>query len=166
MQMKKRRNRIKMNEDKKEIKNKALKLLSRREHSRRELKDKLLRRDFNFQNVEVVLEDLSNSGYLNDRRFARTWIKNRLQRKPRGKALIEAELRDKGVDGQVIEEELNNLLSEQKEKAMCEKLARKWLNKKNKKISEDDDLQIKLMRYLSSRGFSKRVIRKVLSELS
>ncbi len=59
------------------IYNKSLDLLSRREHSRKEIKEKLLLRYENTEQINVVLEKLVSNNLINDSRFAEAYVLNR-----------------------------------------------------------------------------------------
>ncbi len=147
----------------KEIKDKALKLLSRREHSRLELRQKLLRRDFNFSEIEPVLDELAEKGYIDDERFAEEWIHSRKNSKPRGRFLLRAELKEKGVSSEIIDDKLNSMISRSEEEEMAVELARKWLRGKDR---DQINIENKLSRYLYRKGFSRDIIRDVISNLS
>ncbi len=75
----------------------ALRLLSRREHSRRELRLKLQLREHADECIEPALDRLSAEGYLSDRRFAEAYAAERVG-KGFGPRRIEAELGERGID--------------------------------------------------------------------
>ena len=60
-----------------EIRDKALKLLTRREHSRRELQQKLFQRGFENPLVDRVLEELCARNQLSDVRYAQALVSHR-----------------------------------------------------------------------------------------
>ena len=161
IQMKIQKKKTMMSEN--QVKKKALNLLSRRDHYKKELKYKLIKRGFSAEKIEDILQELINDGYLNDKKFAEEWIKNRINKKPRGKNLIKAELLEKGVDKKIIETKLNNLLDPDKEKQMAEILTDKWLNKRNCKNKETKE---KLYRYLKNKGFNDEIIRKIITDIN
>ncbi len=148
-----------------EIKKKALDLLARREHSRQELREKLLRREFNISEIEEVLEKLESENYLNDSRFAEEWIRSRKKNKPRGKNLIKAELLDKGVEREIVEARLAENISRSEERKMARELAEKWLRKKSSQDYETREKKYKLTGYLSRKGFSREISRNLVEEL-
>lgn len=53
--------------------------------------------------IAATLERLGELGYLDDAAFARWWGEQRDRHSPRGRRMIEAELREKGVPREVIE---------------------------------------------------------------
>jgi regulatory protein len=87
--------------------NKAVDLLSRRDHSERELRQKLSQRGFRDEADEVV-EKLQYYGYIDDRKFAESFSKELIRVKHYGKKRIEQELYRKGIDRDIISEVLEN----------------------------------------------------------
>ena len=108
---------------------KALDLLARRDHARGELRIKLLQREFDPDAVEKALEWIDFKGYLNDERFARRWVMERLRKHPEGQAALEAGLRRKGISSNVIRQVLGGLSEEERLDALIrarEKLSRRY----------------------------------------
>ncbi len=80
----------------------ALRLLARREHTRRELAQKLARRGFAPDEVEPALEALADEGLLDETRFAEVFVRSRVER-GQGPVRIAQELRQRGVPDEVID---------------------------------------------------------------
>lgn len=74
----------------------ALRLLARREHSRLELTLKLRQRRFDPERIEQVLDDCEARGWLDDRRFADMYARQRLEQ-GYGPVRILGELQQRGV---------------------------------------------------------------------
>lgn len=83
----------------------AVRLLARREHSRFELRDKLIRRGYRANTVESVLDELIEQDYLSDSRFVEVCVRARL-RKNDGPLRIRAYLQSHGIGRELIEEHL------------------------------------------------------------
>ena len=81
--------------------NKAVDLLSRRDHSRKELLDKLRQKGYGEYAVEAI-EKLADYGYIDDRRFARIFAEELIRLKSYGKKRVEQELYRKGVERDII----------------------------------------------------------------
>lgn len=81
--------------------NKAVDLLSRRDHSRKELLDKLRQKGYGEYAVEAI-EKLADYGYIDDRRFARIFAEELIRLKSYGKKRVERELYRKGVERDII----------------------------------------------------------------
>jgi len=80
----------------------ALRLLTRREHSRRELTAKLLGKGYPAAEVDGVLADLAASGLQSDERLAEAYVNERWQR-GFGPLRIHQELRERGLAEEVIQ---------------------------------------------------------------
>src|SRR6056297_2199099 len=132
-----------------EIKNYVFNFLSYREYSKYELEQRLKKKGYEINNIYSVLDRLESLNYINDERFAEKWIKDRLNLKPRGKNLIRKELKEKGINKKIIDKLINIYISENIERKMALKIAKKWLEKKEYKKNID---KIKLQRYLYGKG--------------
>jgi len=84
------------------LRNAALNYLARREHSRQELRDKLLRKGADKDQVDTLLDQLIEQNLLSDHRFAESFVRSRTSQ-GKGPYLIRQELRLKGVSGEVID---------------------------------------------------------------
>ena len=138
------------------IYNKALDLISRREHSRYELMQKLNKRYPETRPlIEEVLDKLIVNNILDDERFADMYINSRA-RKGFGPKKIEMELNSKHVESFIISSSLeayDNWIEN----------AKKELLKKFKGIVPTDyQSKIKQKQFLFNRGFSTQIIDKVL----
>jgi len=71
-------------------------LLARREHGRRELRDKLLQRGFEPDRVEQVLAELAGEGLQSDERFTEAYLRQRRER-GYGPLRIRQELQQRGI---------------------------------------------------------------------
>lgn len=84
--------------------NAAMNLLARREHSLTELQRKLARR-FDRHELDAALTKLSDENLQCDQRFAQSFTRERMLRGI-GPLRVEAELRQRGVQGQIIDQVL------------------------------------------------------------
>ncbi|HLB56868.1 MAG TPA: regulatory protein RecX [Coxiellaceae bacterium] len=85
------------------VRKKAIDYLSRREHSRFELKQKLLVKNFPEKEIETELNFLSEKDLQSDSRFAHAYVRSRKQA-GFGPIRIAAELRERGVNEKLIAE--------------------------------------------------------------
>jgi regulatory protein len=81
----------------------ALGFLGSRPRTRWELERRLRRGGAEDAVVEATLERLAAMGYLDDAAFSRWWADQRDRHAPRGRRMVEAELRQRGVPREVIE---------------------------------------------------------------
>lgn len=137
----------------------AIALLARREHSRKQLSDKLLSRGFSTGHISAVLDELEGDGSLSDLRFAEEWLESRLRNAPRGDTAIRAALRERGVGREEIEAALQRV--SEREPELMETAASRALAR----LARTDRDPVSLKRKLMRRGFSHAQIRAALSEL-
>jgi len=137
---------------------KAMDLLARREHSFFELKFKLLKKDFNEEQVETELHRLIDDNLLSDSRFTEAFI---LSRKEQGKGplRIESELQQRGIDDALISSHLANVDENEWSEIACDALEKKL--GKGKQV--DYDKKLKFMRFLSNRGFKDFQVREAIN---
>ncbi|MEX1072464.1 MAG: regulatory protein RecX [Chloroflexota bacterium] len=82
----------------------AVHFLGTRPRTRRELQLRLRRAGANDEVSDATLTRLEALGYVNDIAFARWWAEQRDRHAPRGRRMVEAELRQRGVPREVLEE--------------------------------------------------------------
>ncbi|ODS50046.1 MAG: regulatory protein [Halanaerobium sp. 4-GBenrich] len=140
-----------------QARNKAFKLLSYRERTIKEIEDRLRKKDFEEEIIKAVVDFLLEKDYLNEERFAEMWIRSRKKHHPRGRKLIYKELKNKGLNQRIINNALNQYLSNQEELEMAEYLKDKWLRRR----TEEDSSSYKLKNYLANKGFSYDLIYQV-----
>jgi len=138
----------------------AFNLLSYRDRSKYEIRERLKKKDYDDRIIEEVISKLVDLDYLDDRRFARKWVKERINRKPRGRYMLKYELKKKGIDNKIIANILNEMVNDQVEMDITERLAEKWLLKNHSK----KDRNVKLKRYLHNKGITDYIINKYIHE--
>lgn len=143
--------------------NKALKFLSYRPRSEKEVRDNLLKKKASSSIVDLVIKKLKEQKFLNDKEFTKWWIEQRTLVKPTGKRLIKIELKRKGIDKELIDEILENvedLVHNELE------LARNLVQRKINKYKGLDRQKIyqRLGGFLSRRGFDYDTIKKSIDE--
>ncbi len=138
------------------IYNKSLDLLSRREHSRKEIKEKLLLRYENTEQINVVLKKLVSNNLINDSRFAEAYVLNR-KRKGFGPKKIIFELISKGVKESIANEvvEIEGGWIEAARSAF----KKKYKDDQNIETKE----QLKQKTFLQNRGFGFKEIESVFT---
>ena len=90
----------------------AARYLGARPRTRWELERRLRRAGAEDAVVERTVERLTTLGYVDDRAFARWWAEQRDRHSPRGRRMLEAELRQHGVPRDIIEELRGSELAE------------------------------------------------------
>ena len=140
--------------------NTALRILTRRDHSRYELIRKLKQRGFGREDIDEALSSCERLDYINDERTARIYIRQ-LKRKGYGKKRIQLELRKKGLRGDPITSIVEASVSEADEREAAERIVKKNL----KRFEREKDLQKrrdKIYRFLLTRGYSREVITETI----
>jgi regulatory protein len=137
------------------LRERALRLLARREHTRVELARKLLPHAGLEDDLELLLEDLSRRKLLSDERYAEARA-HALSRKF-GAARIAHELRACGVD-----KELASAASRSSQETEIERARAVWRRKFRGPANSREE-RAKQMRFLQSRGFSFDAIRAVVA---
>ena len=138
-----------------DLRERALRLLARREHSRAELARKLENAGFAGHDIAPLLDAFEAKNWLSDRRFAESWVADHRARA--GSVKLAYELRQRGVGDSIIEAVLGEHRDSELERARAV-----W-NKKFGTAPADAAEKARQMRFLQSRGFTSDVIRRALS---
>lgn len=135
----------------------AMDLLARREHSRRELIEKLKVRGFEGEEVEAYLGRLAERGLQSDQRFAESFIRQRSQN-GYGPVRVRQELRQKGIEDSAISLHFESMGIDWYKVAVMA-----WRKKYNQAPGSDMKLRAKQTRFLQYRGFDFDMINYALS---
>jgi regulatory protein len=139
-----------------ELRQLALKLLARREHSRAELARKLSAHG-SAEEIDPLLDQLQQSGLLSDTRFAETVVRAQAPRS--GTARMRQLLRSKGVAGETIDATIAAAgLPDEMERARAV-----W-QRKFAAPPHDAREWARQARFLQARGFAADLIRRLLKE--
>ncbi len=141
-------------------KERALRLLTRRNLSCGELKARLTRDGFTSEEIEPVISWLEGIGYLDDTKTAMAWVDYRNRFRPTGIFGLKHELEQKGIAEEIIETVIN---SSNKDYELALELASKRLKTLERLPRKSQYRRIGGL--LGRRGFSWDVIRKVLNDL-
>lgn len=141
---------------------KAIRFLGYRARTEKEVKDKLLAKEFDEKVIKKTIGKLKEMGYLSDIEFTQSWVKDRINTKPEGKKLLQIELRQKGIEDKMAKEQLEKLVDEKTEEVMAKKALNKALKQYNKLPSREK--KQKITAYLARRGFDWQLIKELLAE--
>lgn len=133
----------------------ALDFLSCRPRSRAEVARRLREKEFAEPTIEYVLQRLFRAGLIDDMEFARYWIGNREQFKPRGKRALGYELRQKGIADSIIDDLLQDIDQVDSAYRAAAPQIRRW------RLLEPLEFRRKLGSFLQRRGFTYDVIAEV-----
>jgi regulatory protein len=136
----------------KQIKNDCLRLLTRRDHSRKEIQRKMAVKGYESSQVSAVIDDLAQQSWQDDTRYAESYARMR-SHKGFGPVRIAYELKQQGIEAHTVDKVLQSTSDN-------------WLNLMeqvyNKKYPEslamDSNERAKRIRFLLQRGFSSAMI--------
>lgn len=123
-------------------------LLARREHSREELRRKLVRRDYDAALVDSVIEELAAENLQSDDRYTEAYVSERAG-KGYGPLYITQGLRSRGIDDHLIDQYLDPNDPEWIRRAAEVQTRRFGVIE-----SGDQRTYAKAVRFLQQRGFS------------
>ena len=133
--------------------NSAMRLLARREHSRAELRGKLVGRGFENDSVEELLQGLEDQDLLSDERFAMSLIARRAET-GYGPKRIDLELRNRGVSEELAREALAKV-----EVDWWQQVTDQAVRKFGSDPAQTFPEWARRARYLERRGFGQDAIR-------
>ncbi|MDH5389110.1 MAG: recombination regulator RecX [Gammaproteobacteria bacterium] len=134
----------------------AVRLLSRREHSAEELRQKLTKREFEADEIATALLELKQGDWQSDERYAEAYIRSR-RLKGYGPVRIASELRDRGVDELIVDRYLSA-----DDDVWWQAIVREYQKKYHGSQFEDYQEKARRMRFLQYRGFSLDQIHEVV----
>jgi regulatory protein len=148
-------------EDAKEVAmQKALLFLGYRPRSSQEVRANLEKHEIPEAVIAITLERLQANGLVNDQDFARAWVENRNEFRPRSRRALALELHRKGIDSELAQGVLDEQVDEN---ALALEAARKHV----RRVAglEWPEFRQKLGGFLGRRGFSYAVTAPVLRQI-
>ena len=136
----------------------ALGLLTRREHSRKELSRKLLSRGVEAGDAQAVIDKLTDAGWQDDARFAESLVRNRACA-GYGPAFIRAELGTHGLGSEAVAIAMDGFDGDWSENAR-DLLRRRYPEAR----AGDGTAQRKAADFLLRRGFAMEHVRIAISQ--
>jgi regulatory protein len=137
------------------LKGRALSLLSRREHSRKELAQKLLAHADSEAQLEAVLNEMETLNFLSNDRFIESVVHRKGLRF--GVMKLRQELSGHGLDSDKVKQALDAAKATEFDRALSV-----WKRKFDRPAADISE-KAKQMRFLASRGFSGEIVRKIVS---
>ncbi len=148
------------------VRKRALGLLARREHTVRELGEKLTSRgEADEEVVRVVVEELARKDLVSDARYARAYALDAVRMKPRARRRIVGELVERGVPAANAARAVDLAFDEEEvdDAALARRLAEAYLPR----VADHDDgtRWRRVATYLQRRGFENTLIYDVCREI-
>ncbi len=147
----------------------ALRFLGTRPRTRWELERRLRAASASEDVRDAVLSRLAELGYLDDDAFARYWAEQRDRHAPRGRRMVEAELRQRGVPRDVIERLRAEPLDRPDDDALPQTEAERARialesHLRGRALPEDRKAVQRIGMFLMRRGFDAETVRGVLRQ--
>ena len=144
-----------------EAKNAALRFLSFRRRTEKEIRDKLKGKGFDEKSIKSTIDKLKGYDLINDSEFATAWVKERLAYKPRGKKLLRQELWKKGIKKEIIDQVTDELCQHEDKSALelLEKIKGRYKN------LEPRVARRRMYGLLLRRGFSYEAVNHALQSV-
>lgn len=138
----------------------CLQYLMRREHSQRELLQKVSAKGFAKQEIRPVIAELVEQGLQSDARFAESYARSRVH-KGFGPLRIKAELQQRGVSNCPFEMAVEDIAGSWQE-LLAEVYSKKYGNETGLDIKEKSRRSL----FLQQRGFPNDLVRQLFKQLS
>jgi len=141
----------------------ALRFLSYRARSVREVERRLWRDGFPEPVIRKVIHRLQEAGLLDDRHFARLWVRDKMHRGPYGRVALRHQLHQRGISSDIIDAIIDEELPESLERSLAEEAAaRAW--RRHARGAPVNRLR-KTYSFLARRGFDPEILRDVMDQV-
>ncbi|GAA0069095.1 recombination regulator RecX [Clostridium sardiniense] len=140
----------------------ALRTVERSYKTEKEIRDKLLLKEFDEETIEKTVEFLKEYGFIDDSKFVRMFVKDRI--KNQGKNKIKYALLQKGINKYLIDEVFEELDRDDEIKRAIELCEKKYLSI-IKRESDDFKIKNKITRYLLGRGYDYDIAKECIREV-
>lgn len=144
-------------------KNTALRIVEKSYKSEKELKNKLLLKGYDNLTIDKTLNFLKEYNFLSDTNYVKMYVKDRSRLQ--GKKKIKYDLIKKGINDNLIEEEISNI-DEDEEREVAYNMALKKYNVLAKRESDKYKLSQKLYRFLLSKGYDYDIVSYVVKRVT
>lgn len=140
----------------------SLKMMERSYKTEKEVRNKLLTKEFSETSIQKAIEFLKEYNFINDEKYAQMYIKDKI--KLSGKNKIKYSLIRKGVDEEFIKSNLD-MVDEDSQLEVAEKLAYKKYAVISKNESDKYKLSNKLIRFLMTKGYDYDTCKKITKKI-
>lgn len=129
------------------------------EHCEQEMRDKMKRWEMDLEAQNRVVERLTNERYIDNERYARAFVKDKVRYNKWGRRKVQQALWMKRIDEDIQQRVLDEIDDEEYLKVLVPLLKQK---RKSIKAANDYELNQKLVRFALGRGFDYGIIRQCL----
>ncbi len=141
--------------------NKLLRYVTLRPRSKKEVQTWFIKHKVHLSLHKNLLNKLKKLELLDDNKFAQWWVEQRTNFRPKGKWALKAELMQKGIARDLIDETIEKLnLNEEKIAIdLLEKKIYRWKN------MDENEAKAKMGQFLARKGFGWNAIRSAIDQL-
>jgi regulatory protein len=148
-----------------EIMNRAIRLLTYKPRSVKELRERLLEKVWaDEKTVDEVIEKLSSYGYVDDGRLALDLASSKLRQKAVGKIRLRQSLIRKKLDKETIDQAVEQAFTETPEAELIDRAIASRLKTRGKPESREDAK--KFFDFLMRRGFNYELVREKMDKIA
>ena len=130
------------------------------EHCQWEMKEKMRRWELSDEAQARIMERLVKERYVDDERFARAFVKDKVRYNKWGRRKVEQALWQKHIDETIRQQVLDEVDDDDYLQVLRPLLQQK---RRSTKASSDYELNMKLIRFAISRGFTMDIIKQCIN---
>jgi len=127
-------------------------LISKQSRTKKEILDKLKRKEYEEDVISQVVKEAEGNGLINDKRYAFAYASDRMNFYKSGKNLVRMKLQQKGVEKSIIDKALEYVFKDVDEYAQALDIAKR--RARSYKRLEKQVMARRLTSYIVRRGFS------------
>ena len=139
----------------------ALKYIKVRLRSTKEIKDYLIRKKIEPEDIDLVIDKLTKTNNLNDDYFSKCFIKDKFRFTSWGPYRIKQELKKLGIDDEIINKNINIISNEEMDEKI-NKLINKQINSNHNKL-DNYKLRNKIYANLVKLGYEASEVINILN---
>jgi regulatory protein len=140
----------------------ALKMLARRELSEAQIRQRLVRRGYEADDIDSAIDRLKSDGSINDARVAGAIARTETSLKKRGRRRVAQQIQRAGIASAIGQRAVTETFQELDEKALIDLALAKRLHH-GRTIADDREFA-RLYRYLVGQGFESDAVMATLSK--
>jgi regulatory protein len=142
--------------------NRAMALCARREYCRSEILAKLEAWGIEYEDGIKIVGLLIRENFINEERFATSFVKDKFKYNKWGKIKISSHLRAKNIPGDLIKTAFESIDEDLYRKTLSDLIAS---HRRGIKAKNQYDLKARLLRFGLSRGFESSLLYDLLNEI-
>lgn len=140
-----------------------MRICSRKEYSTYDIKQKLYKLQQSQSSIDTIISELTKNKFINDERFARSFIKDKLQFSKWGEVKIRYSLRQKQISDPLIDAVIEELAPNSLNEHLQTIVERKYQSVKGETVY---DKRTKVIKFALGRGFNMNDIIRCLDKIS